>query len=821
MKMLRNLLIAFLAMSVFWLSPAEAQYRSLGTASLSVSNSSSRVVLPAPPFGTIVTVINIGANEVFVAFGSSTVSATTSSESVPPSAARCFSVSSQTYVAAITASSTSTLRISQGVGPCDVAIGGGSVSSGTAGYLAYYAGTGSTVSQEQFATLAQGGLGGSQAAATAGQISQFPGGGGAAVPTTPAPINMIGYGCDPTGAVDCATLLTAALAVSPNIYFPPGKYKFNSNIAYTIPNALAAVSLQCAGSENTILNWPNAGGGFTFTYSGAAKNAVHVKGCTFTTTTTAGGSAIKLSNTISIGNPANTAQSTFDDIGCRGDDGQAATDYWTKCLEIANVSNVQVNAMMVQGTGSSQGSGVTVVGLPGSTTYAVAINLARLTCDSVSVCFEYGAYVQGVTINQMNATGGTWGVHVAAGLTGNLEQLAISNSQFANVSNIITGTRIGGLQIVNSVFGVTAVSNGLDLDLTGNTIIVGNDFEGNASSNGLTIGATQSGSSVTIIGNRITGWSTGVAIWLKAGSLGITATGNFFENNSTNILNSSTDPTNSIGPNVGDATLIGAWFATANTANTLVERDGSGNFAAGTITASLTGHSSLDCALTGCTLGGTISGGGNQINNVIIGTTTPLAGSFTALTGTTFSLGPNPFFQYDASYFYMTNRANTGFAAIFGGGASNNIFRADGGHTFENGAGSISFGIIGAAGISTPIAYAFTNLLWSATAPSIASGFCSTGSPVTALSASNGTAAFDILIGAATCGSTGTLTMPAATTGWVCSAADVTTPASHNVVQTGTNGSTTAVVLTDYSRTTGIAQNFNPADHIHVMCTAY
>ena len=110
---------------------------------------------------------------------------------------------------------------------------------------------------------------------------------------------------------------------------------------------------------------------------------------------------------------------------------------------------------------------------------------------------------------------------------------------------------------------------------------------------------------------------------------------------------------------------------------------------------------------------------------------------------------------------------------------------------------------------------------WLTTAPTVASGFCSTGSPVTALSANNGTAAFDILIGAATCGSTGTLTMPAATTGWVCSATDVTTPAGHNVVQTGTNGSTTAVVLTDYSRTAGTAQNFLAADHIHVMCTGY
>jgi hypothetical protein len=42
------------------------------------------------------------------------------------------------------------------------------------------------------------------------------------------------------------------------------------------------------------------------------------------------------------------------------------------------------------------------------------------------------------------------------------------------------------------------------------------------------------------------------------------------------------------------------------------------------------------------TLGGTIAGGGNQINNVIIGTTTPLAGSFTTLSASgvaTFSAG--------------------------------------------------------------------------------------------------------------------------------------------------------------------------------------
>lgn len=60
----------------------------------------------------------------------------------------------------------------------------------------------------------------------------------------------------------------------------------------------------------------------------------------------------------------------------------------------------------------------------------------------------------------------------------------------------------------------------------------------------------------------------------------------------------------------------GTGVATANTVSTLVARDGSGNFSAGTITASLTGHGSLDCALAGCTMSGAIAMGTNAITGL-------------------------------------------------------------------------------------------------------------------------------------------------------------------------------------------------------------
>lgn len=110
-------------------------------------------------------------------------------------------------------------------------------------------------------------------------------------------------------------------------------------------------------------------------------------------------------------------------------------------------------------------------------------------------------------------------------------------------------------------------------------------------------------------------------------------------------------------------------------------------------------------------------------------------------------------------------------------------------------------------------------LVWSPTAPTIASGGCTTGS-AQSVSQANGTAAFEITLGGATCGSTITLTLPAAAHKWVCDAHDITTPASNTVEQSAA-ASTTSVVLTNYARTTGLAANFTGADVLAVKCSAY
>jgi hypothetical protein len=106
-------------------------------------------------------------------------------------------------------------------------------------------------------------------------------------------------------------------------------------------------------------------------------------------------------------------------------------------------------------------------------------------------------------------------------------------------------------------------------------------------------------------------------------------------------------------------------------------------------------------------------------------------------------------------------------------------------------------------------------LVGSSTAPAIASGFGTSPSVV----ASNGTFAFTINVGTSNTG-TGVLTLPAAVTGWACSATDTTTVSttvtSTHVVPT----STTSVTFQNYTDVSG-THAWVDADVLSVQCAAY
>lgn len=153
------------------------------------------------------------------------------------------------------------------------------------------------------------------------------------------------------------------------------------------------------------------------------------------------------------------------------------------------------------------------------------------------------------------------------------------------------------------------------------------------------------------------------------------------------------------------------------------------------------------------------------------------------------------------NHWYMCGKPNVGWFVGNNTAQYMSLSLANGRATFSNG---IHVGTIYNSS---------TVLMYSATAPTLAS-FGGTGA---AVSASNGTAAFDINVGTGAPGSTGTITFPAATTGWNCYCHDITTtPLVRATVQTG--GSTTTCVIAEVTTSTGAALNWTASDHLR--CTA-
>jgi hypothetical protein len=188
------------------------------------------------------------------------------------------------------------------------------------------------------------------------------------------------------GVTDNTATLNSALAALSGtggcIFFTPGKYRFNSGISYSLPAGIFSVTLVGGGQDNTILYWPNASGGITFNYAGIS-SSVHVRDLSLTTGTTNGGSAVTLNLSTSVANPAVTAISDFYRVTMRGDDGYVVTDYWTNCVNVANVSNIQWDNLSCFGAATPNGNGINLVGLPGSSTYGVVYNIAKSTFNNL------------------------------------------------------------------------------------------------------------------------------------------------------------------------------------------------------------------------------------------------------------------------------------------------------------------------------------------------------------------------------------------------------------------------------------------------------
>jgi len=115
-----RLLIRLLALLSLLAAPSFAQQATssfsptAAPVTLSVSGTTARVAFPST--GPTAVIINTGANAAYVNFGGSAVTATPGGNLIGPGCPAAFDVNGQGYVAAITASSTTSLLVATGSG---------------------------------------------------------------------------------------------------------------------------------------------------------------------------------------------------------------------------------------------------------------------------------------------------------------------------------------------------------------------------------------------------------------------------------------------------------------------------------------------------------------------------------------------------------------------------------------------------------------------------------------------------------------------------------------------------------------------------------
>lgn len=124
-----------------------------------------------------------------------------------------------------------------------------------------------------------------------------------------------------------------------------------------------------------------------------------------------------------------------------------------------------------------------------------------------------------------------------------------------------------------------------------------------------------------------------------------------------------------------------------------------------------------------------------------------------------------------------------------------------------------------AANLNLTGSFNFTNLLLSATAPTIAGAGC--GGSAASIASNNGVGAFTINVGTAPTAGGCTITMPAAVTAWNCFVNDITTNSTGVFYQKQTGAaSTTSVVLQNFSDV-AVATAPTANDIYRVSCHAY
>jgi uncharacterized protein YjbI with pentapeptide repeats len=323
---------------------------------------------------------------------------------------------------------------------------------------------------------------------------------------------------------DFAPLLTSALAAvtalsatlpGVSILFPAMSMGFLSSVTFNYPSArIFSLTLQGAGPDSTILNWPLSNG--LVLNMTRDNHSFHIRDMTVSCSSTNAFTGLTVTSTVTT-----AAMPGADVMRCnfRGADVGGTTSCWANCCVMTGPSNFQFIDCNFTGavlSGVLSGVGVVCQGKSSPQTISVIQNFTDCGFIYFDECITYGDYIQGMTLSQVNMTNVNVGVHqhVGSGISVIGAQLAMNNCQLnGTICVLLEGTIADVYLTGNLSYGFVVNAACISVGSTGTVTrisIVGNGFEGNNSSASYGIVLNGTVNQVLIANNDVFGFINGI-----------------------------------------------------------------------------------------------------------------------------------------------------------------------------------------------------------------------------------------------------------------------------------------------------------------------
>ncbi len=381
--------------------------------------------------------------------------------------------------------------------------------------------------------------------------------------------SVAAWGAKADNATDAAVPLAKAClwaaANSKSLVLPSGTIYSSGTCTLAITATNASVTIRGNGSEVSAIRTLSGVTGITLTENSNTQS-FHFRDFACLAGATNSGTCINVSQSLAFADPADTAISDITGVVCRGSGGILSANYWTKCVNLFGVSNVNFGAgTAVFGPTTAAGIGINISGT--ASIIPVVFNFGAVTINHMNYGIVYGNYVQGVSVGPgANFVGNNVAIEVPAGQSGNV-QLAVTGSQFGYdvQADIDENTFVADTLLSNNLILDIDGAIGLKTTQTQRVNITGNSFVSLAGScpgttnEGIELGA------VTNMGGTISGnsfWCYANGIKLLAGVDLLKINSNIFEHNTTAVANNAANTGVDI---VGSYPVAGASISAAIT----------------------------------------------------------------------------------------------------------------------------------------------------------------------------------------------------------------------------------------------------------------